>query len=143
MIVCLGLTSLWNIWRYIAMVPICSSGTLTMCCHTGMPCPRHRTWHPTPWQKTDKGLTYHYANHWCGTSHWNTQLSILMSWVRPDREILPNLPNTPAKAQLWCCYGGRKSEARLKVYHATESSTRDLCCANPLCCPLAHSRFFE
>ena len=21
-----------------------------MCCHTGMPCPRHRTWHPTPLQ---------------------------------------------------------------------------------------------
>ena len=24
--------------------------------------------------------------HWCGTSHWNTQLP--MSWVRPDRQTL-------------------------------------------------------
>ena len=29
------------------------------------------------------------AVHKCGTSQWNTQLPILMSWVRPAREILP------------------------------------------------------
>ena len=29
MFVCLGLTSLWNIWGHITTVPACSSGTLT------------------------------------------------------------------------------------------------------------------
>ena len=28
------------------------------------------------------------------TLHWNTYLTILMSWVRPYWEILPNLPYT-------------------------------------------------
>ena len=45
--------------------------------------------HSTPSQYTDTWPTCRYAIHWCGTSHWNTQLPILMSWVRPDREILP------------------------------------------------------
>ena len=72
-----------------------------MCCHTEMPCHRHRTGHPTPAQYTDIGLTCRCAIHLCGTSHWNTQLPILMSWVRPDREIL-HRPSThiPANAQL-------------------------------------------
>ena len=40
--------------------------------------------------------------HRRGTSHWNTQLPILMSWVRPDREIsFPDLPQTPANAHLY------------------------------------------
>ena len=64
-----------------------------MCCHTEMPCRRHRTRHPTPSQYTDTGPTCRCAIHRCGTSHWNTQLPILMSWVRPDREILPR-PST-------------------------------------------------
>ena len=60
-----------------------------------MPCRRHRTWHPTPSQYTDTGSTCRCAIHWCWTSHWNTQLPILMSWVRPD------LPHTPAYAPLY------------------------------------------
>ena len=60
-----------------------------MRCHTEMPCRRHRTWHPTPSQYTDTGPTCCCAIYWCGTSHWNTQLPILMSWVRPNRETLP------------------------------------------------------
>ena len=69
-----------------------------MCCHTEMPCRRHRTRHPTPSQYTDTGPTCRCAIHRCGTSHWNTQLPILMSWVRPIQEILPH---TPASAQLY------------------------------------------
>ena len=52
-----------------------------------MPCGRDRIWHPTQSQYTVTGPTCRCAIHWCGTSHWNTQLPILMSWVRPDREI--------------------------------------------------------
>ena len=34
-----------------------------MCCHTGMPCLRHRTGHPTPSQYTDTGPTCRCAVH--------------------------------------------------------------------------------
>ena len=64
----------------------------------GMTSRRHRTWHPTPSQYTDTGPTCRCAIHWCGTSHWNTQLPILMYWVWPDREISPH---TPANSQLY------------------------------------------
>ena len=45
-----------------------------MCYHTGMPCRRHRTWHPTLSQYTDIEPTCRCAIYWCGTSHWNTPL---------------------------------------------------------------------
>ena len=48
--------------------------------------------------------------HWCRVSHWNTQLPILMSWVRPDREIIPrHSTQTSIRSPLWCCYGGSQS----------------------------------
>ena len=69
------------------MVPACSSGTLT----NVLP---HRNAMLQMW------LTCRCAIHWCGMSHWNIQLPILMSWVRPDLEVLPDLPHTTANAQL-------------------------------------------
>ena len=64
--VCWGLTSLLNIWGYIATVHACSTVELwPMCCHTEMSCRRHRTWHPTPSQYTDTRPTSHCAIHWC------------------------------------------------------------------------------
>ena len=62
-----------------------------------MPCCRHRTWLPTLSQYTDTGSTWHCAIHWCGTSHWNTQLPFLMSWVRPEWEMLPRSSTHPSK----------------------------------------------
>ena len=59
-----------------------------ICCHTGIPCRRHRSKLHNQSQYTDTGPTCRCAIHLCGTSHWNTQLPILMSWVRPDQEIL-------------------------------------------------------
>ena len=79
-----------------------------MCCHTEMPCRRHRTRHPTPSQYTDTGPTCRCAIHWCGTSHWNTQLPILMSWVRPDREILPRPSTHTSERSTWCCHCGQQ-----------------------------------
>ena len=61
-------------------------------------------------QYTDTGPTCRCAIHWRGTSHWNTQLPILMTWVRPDHEILPDLPQTLNFMIL--VYGGSRSEAR-------------------------------
>ena len=83
-----------------------------MCCHTEMPCRRHRTQHPTPSQYTDTGPTCRCAIHRCGTSHWNTQLPIFMSWVRPDREILPRPSTHTSERSTWCCNGGQQSEAK-------------------------------
>ena len=45
--------------------------------------------------------------HWCGMSHSNTQLPILMSCIRPDQEILPRpSPHTSQSSTLWCWYHG-------------------------------------
>ena len=79
-----------------------------------MPRRRHRTWHSTPSQYTDTGSTCCCAIHWCGTSHWNTQLPILMSWVRPAWEILPwPSTHTSERSTLWCCYGGSSVESTI------------------------------
>ena len=76
-----------------------------MCCHTGMPCRRHRTWHPNPSQYTDTGTTCRCAIHWCGTSHWKPQQPILMSWVRYDQEIIPPpSTRTSERSTLWCLF---------------------------------------
>ena len=112
--VCLGLASLWNIWGHITTVPTCSSGTLTnVLPHwNAMPQTQDTTPHPTPSQYTDTGPTCRCAIHWCGTSHWNTQLPILMSWVRPDREILPRPSTHTSERSTWCCHGGQQLEAQ-------------------------------
>ena len=52
-----------------------------MCCNTGMPCRRYRTWHPTLSMDTETGLTCRFDIHWHGKLHWKLQLPVLMSWV--------------------------------------------------------------
>ena len=101
-LVCLGLTSLWNIWGHITTVPACSNGTLTNVLphRNAMPQTQDTTPQPVTVYRHGADLSLCYPV-WCGTSHWNTQLPILMSWVRPDREILPRpSTHTPANAQL-------------------------------------------
>ena len=101
----LGLT-FSNIWGHIMTVPARSSDTLT----NVLP-HRHITWQPTPSQYKDTGSTCRCSIHWCGTSHWNTHLPILMSWVRPDRKILPWPSTHTSKCSTWYCYGSNHSEA--------------------------------
>ena len=69
-----------------------------MCCHTEMPLTQDTTPHPVTIYRHGADLSLCYPR--CGTSYWNTQLPIFMSWVRPAWEILPDLPHTPANAQL-------------------------------------------
>ena len=136
--VCLALMSLLNIWGHITTVPTSSSGTLTNVLKH-----RHRTWHPIPSQYTDTGPTCHCAMHWCGTSHWNTQLPILMCLVRPDHEILPRPFTHIANAELYdavIVVVSQKFGRQCTV--PTGSSTRDLWCASPLPYQLAHSCFY-
>ena len=92
-----------------------------------MPCRRHRTWNPIQSQYTDMGPTCRCAIHWCGTSHCNTQLPILMSWVRPDREILPR-PSTHTSESwaLWNWYGGSQSKANFILISFTFSECKIL-----------------
>ena len=108
-----------------------------MCCHTEMPCRRHRTWHPTPSQYRHRA-TCRCAIHWCGTSHWNTQLPILMSWVRPNWEksspTFHTLQRMLNLMLLWWLTVGSSVESTVP----TGSWTRDLWCANPLRYPLTH-----
>ena len=79
--VCWGLESLFNIWGHFATVPVVLAAVVhwPMCWHTGMPCRRHRTRHPTPSQYTDMGPTCRCPIHWCGTSHWNYPFKCLWS----------------------------------------------------------------
>ena len=98
--VCLGLISFLNIWGRIATVPDCSRRTLT----NVLP---HRNAIPQTQDMTPQSVTVYRHRA------WNTQLPISMSWVRPDREILP-LPSTHTSecSTLWCCYSGSQSKAQ-------------------------------
>ena len=105
--VCLGFMSLWNIWGHITTVLACSSGTLTNVLPHRNAMPQTQDMTPHPVTVYRQGPTCHCAIHWCGTSHWNTQLPILMSWVRPDREILPRPSIHTSEHSTWCCHGGQ------------------------------------
>ena len=61
--------------------------------------PQTQSMTPFQSQYTDTGLTCRFASHWCGTSHWNTQLPISMP--DPTGESFSDLPHTPANAQLY------------------------------------------
>ena len=109
--VCLGLTSLFNIWGHIATVPACSSGSLTIV----LP---HRNAMPQTQDTTPDAVTvYRHRDDLslCYPLMWNVTLEYtathFMSWVRPDREILPRpSTHTNKRSNLWCCYGGSQSE---------------------------------
>ena len=112
------------------------------CCHTEMPCRRHRTRHPTPSQYTDTGPTFRCAIHWYGTSHWNTQLLIfVLGETRPGNPS-PTFHTHQRTLNLmlsWWSTVGSSVESTVP----TKSWTRDLWCANPVRYPLAHSDFLH
>ena len=107
--------SLLNIWVHIVTVPACGSGTLTNYYAATQEYHATNTGHDTPpgHSTQDSRPICGCAIHWWGMSHWNTYLPILMSWVRPNREILPK-PSTHTSEcwNLWCWYGDSQSEAR-------------------------------
>ena len=104
-----------------------------MCCHTGMPCCGHRTWHPTTVYRHGADLSMCYPIMWNVTLEY--KLLILMSWVRLKREILPRTSTqTSERSTLWYWYCGSSVESTIP----TRSWTQDLWCANPLHYPLAH-----
>ena len=76
------------------MVPVFSSGTLTNVLphRNAMPQTQDMTLHPVSIQTRVRPvavLSIDVERH----MYWTTQLPILMSWVKPDQEILPR-PST-------------------------------------------------
>ena len=66
-----------------------------MCCHRGMPCRRHRIWHPTPSQYTGTGLSIGVERH---TGIHNYPFQCL--WANLIGKSFPDLPHIPANVQL-------------------------------------------
>ena len=64
--VCLGLTSLWNIWGHITTVPACSSGTLTNVLphRNAMPQTQDTTPHPVTVYRHGADLSLCYPLMW-------------------------------------------------------------------------------
>ena len=87
------------------MVPTRSSGPVPH--RNAMPNTGHDIQPRVNRQRADPSLCY-------PSSHCNTQLPILMPWVRPDQEILPPpSTHTPANPQLYYAVcGGIQSEAQ-------------------------------
>ena len=100
------------------------------------------TGHNTPSRHSIQtpGPTWCCGIHWCGTSLWDKELLLLMSWVIPNREILPRPSTyTPANAQL---HDAVMVVVIQKVHVRAERWTWDLWCANALHYPLTHGCFF-
>ena len=107
--VCVGLTSLLNIWGHIATEPACSSGTLTLV----LP---HRNAMPQTQDMTPLPVTVyrHRADlSLCYPLMWNVTLEYTATHfnVRRDREILLR-PSTHISecSTLWCCYGASRPD---------------------------------
>ena len=78
---------LWSKFSRKKISPFVALVFLLMCCHAGIPCRWHRTWHSPPPQNTDPVQTCRCAIHWCGS---HTGIQNYQFWVRPDRKILPH-----------------------------------------------------
>ena len=90
------LTSLLNIWSLLVSVVL-----WPMCCHTGMSCCRHMTWHPTCHSIQTRGrpvvvLSFDVE---CHTGIHDYPFYCLCS--DQIEKSFPVLPHTPANAQLY------------------------------------------
>ena len=99
----------FNLWGYIAMVP---ADHVFVCCHTGLPCRGHETWHPIPSHYTDAHTHIHTHNRTeftcrcdfrkCWMLSRTLQLPVFKG-IRPIRRITPDL--TPTERTFWTmCY---------------------------------------
>ena len=139
--VCLGLTSLWNIWGHITTVPACSSGALTnvLTHRNAMPQTQDTTPHPVT-------VYRHVANlSLCYPSMWNVTLEYTATHFNVLGETRPGNPSPTFHTHQrtfnlmlsWWSTVGSSVESTVP----TGSWTRDMWCANPVRYPLAHSDF--
>ena len=141
--VCLGLTSLWNIWGHIMTVPACSSGTLTNVLphRNAMPQTQNTTPHPVTVYRHGANLSL------CYPSMWNVTLEYTATHFNVLGETQPGNPSPTFHTHQrtfnlmlsWWSTVGSSVESTVP----TGSWTRDLWCANPVRYPLAHSDFLK
>ena len=141
MFVCLGLTSLLNIWGHIMTVPACISGTLTNVLphRNTMPQTQDMTPHPVTVYRHGADLSL------CYTLMWNVTLEYTATQFNVLGETRPGNPSPTFHTHqrtlnlmlLWWLTVGSSVESTVLI----GSWTRDLLCANPLRYPLAHSDF--
>ena len=84
---CLGCNL--NIWSDITTGPACSSGTMTNLLPHRYAFPQTQNMTPHPVTSYRHRVDLLLCYHWCETSHCNTQLPILLSWVRLIQNIWP------------------------------------------------------
>ena len=83
--VCLGLTSLWNIWGHITTVPACSSGTLTSVLphRNAMPQTQDTTPHPVTVYRHGANLSLCYSLMWNVTLEYTATHFNVLGETRP------------------------------------------------------------
>ena len=139
--VCLGLTSLWNIWGHITTVPACSSGTLTNVLphRNAMPQTQATTPHPVTVYRHGANLSLCYPSMWNVTLEYTATHFNVLGETRPGNPS-PTFHTHQRTFNLmlsWWSTVGSSVESTVP----TGSWTRDLWCANPVRYPLAHSDF--
>ena len=139
--VCLGLTSLWNIWGHITTVPACSSGALTNVLphRNAMPQTQDTTPHPVTVYRHGANLSLCYLSMWNVTLEYTATHFNVLGETRPGNPS-PTFHTHQRTFNLmlsWWSTVGSSVESTVP----TGSWTRDLWCANPVRYPLAHSDF--
>ena len=139
--VCLGLTSLWNIWGHITTVPTCSSGTLTNVLphRNAMPQTQDTTPHPVTVYRHGANLSLCYLLMWNVTLEYTATHFNVLGETRPGNPS-PTFHTHQRTLNLmlsWWSTVGSSVESTVP----TGSWTRDLWCANPVRYSLAHSDF--
>ena len=83
--VCLGLTSLWNIWGHITTVPACSNGTLTNVLphRNAMPQTQDTTPHPVTVYRQGANLSLCYPLMWYVTLEYTATHFNVLGETRP------------------------------------------------------------
>ena len=141
--VCLGLTSLWNIWGHITTVPACSSGTLTNVLphRNAMPQTQDTTPHPVTVYRHGANLSLCYPFMWNVTLEYTaTHFNVLgETWPGNPSPTFHTHQRTFNLMLSWWSTVGSSVESTVP----TGSWTRDLWCANPVRYPLAHSDFLQ
>ena len=139
--VCLGLTSLWNIWGHITTVPACSSGTLTNVLphRNAMPQTQDTTPHPVTVYRHGANLSLCYPSMWNVTLEYTATHFNVLGETRPGNPS-PTFHTHQRTFNLMLSWWSTVASS-VESTVPTGSWTRDLWCANSVRYPLAHSDF--
>ena len=94
-----------NIWGHMAMVHACIYGTLTTVQPHWNAMPQRQDMTPIPVTVYRHGPNLSFFVDWCWKFHWKLQIPTLMSWIKPDHEILSRPSTHKANNPFqWYCY---------------------------------------